>query len=248
VTSDPNSKTNKIEQRNRPPPKPLIVRIFRTFKRQYHHAKRYGKKGETEHQRNERMMAKWTLRLGIFTIVLAFVAAVTAGILYRTDQTLRETLSVNRLDQRAWLAPSRAAIESGTVSVYFGNVGKSPTLRAQIVIKEIIAGHGTAAIYSDIENQVKGFCPVMPTKERLTASEVAFIVAPNEAISSFFPSAPDAYVRNVGVKETGFVVGCMSYETAGETHHTAFCYMHSGTYIRRCSGHPEAGYFANYAD
>jgi hypothetical protein len=37
------------------------------------------------------MMARWTRRLGILTIVLAFIAGLTAWILYETDQTARES-------------------------------------------------------------------------------------------------------------------------------------------------------------
>ena len=91
------------EDQKRNPPrqrKPITIRIFRALKRQYHHARGYGKKGETEHQRNEKTMARWTRRLGLFTIILAFIAAITAGILYITDQTLRKTLLIG---QRAFV-------------------------------------------------------------------------------------------------------------------------------------------------
>jgi hypothetical protein len=55
-------------------------------KRQDHHEK---PKDETNHQRNEGMMARWTRLLGWFTFVLAVVATITAVILYRTDETSR---------------------------------------------------------------------------------------------------------------------------------------------------------------
>jgi hypothetical protein len=44
-----------------------------------------------EHQKNESMMARWTRTLGIFTIVLALLSAITAVILYQTDQTTRQS-------------------------------------------------------------------------------------------------------------------------------------------------------------
>src|SRR5260370_22505593 len=81
--------TQETEQRNPPPRKPAIIRMLRALKRQYHHRKRYEKKGATEHQINERMMARWTRRLGIFTIVLAFIAGISTWILYETDRTAR---------------------------------------------------------------------------------------------------------------------------------------------------------------
>ena len=49
-------------------------------------------------------MARWTRRLGAFTIVLAFIAAITAGILYITDQTFRKTLLIG---QRAFGGENR---------------------------------------------------------------------------------------------------------------------------------------------
>jgi hypothetical protein len=44
---------------------------------------------ETEHRRNERLIAHWTRVLGVFTIVLALVGIATSIILYETDQTSR---------------------------------------------------------------------------------------------------------------------------------------------------------------
>jgi len=96
MPSQPYTQTNEQQERNPPSPrKPVVVRILRALKRQYHHAKRYGKKGETEHQRNERTMAQWTRRLGMLTIVLAFIAAVTAVILYQSNMTARESQRAN---------------------------------------------------------------------------------------------------------------------------------------------------------
>jgi hypothetical protein len=103
MSANPNRDSGKTDQGNRPPKKSSIIRVFRTLKRQYHHAKRYGKKGETEHQRNEKMMARWTRRLGILTIVLAFIAGITACILYVTDQTLKDTLKAGITEQRAFI-------------------------------------------------------------------------------------------------------------------------------------------------
>jgi hypothetical protein len=60
---------------------------------------------ETEHRINERMMARWTRLVGIFTIVLALIAAITAYILYETDQT-------NRASQRASVTSNELNIET----------------------------------------------------------------------------------------------------------------------------------------
>jgi len=43
----------------------------------------------SEHQTNERIMARWTRRVGIFTFFLIVVGIGTGYILYRTDETAR---------------------------------------------------------------------------------------------------------------------------------------------------------------
>jgi hypothetical protein len=55
--------------------------------------------------------------LGAFTIVLAFIAAITAGILYITDQTFRKTLLIG---QRAFGGENRLnGHPSGMVRSFF---------------------------------------------------------------------------------------------------------------------------------
>jgi hypothetical protein len=53
-------------------------------------------KQPTDHQQNERMMARWTRMVGAFTVVLAAVAAVSAIILYRQLQAMRGQLEEMR--------------------------------------------------------------------------------------------------------------------------------------------------------
>ena len=52
-------------EREPPPRKPLVSRILCAFKCQYHRFTRPSKNGETENQKNERMMARWTGRVGV---------------------------------------------------------------------------------------------------------------------------------------------------------------------------------------
>jgi hypothetical protein len=119
-----------------PPRKSVIIRILRTLKRQYHHAKRYGTNGETEHQRNERIMARWTRLLGILTFVLAFIAGLTAWILHETDHNFR-------IAQRAFVGPKGFPVHTtlpplpgqkvGTsrLNPWWENTGNTPTVRRQ---------------------------------------------------------------------------------------------------------------------
>jgi hypothetical protein len=112
----PSTPESQQEEGKAPPRrKPsTIVRIFRTLKRQYHHAKRYGKKEETEHQRNERIQARWTRNVGYFTIVLAFIAGVTAIILYLQLCTFRSTDQANKDAERAFVYMQSTGISPNT--------------------------------------------------------------------------------------------------------------------------------------
>jgi len=188
-----------------------------------------------------------TIVLALATVTLSVVAWLQWKTLEKTDQTLKSTLAANQFNERAWLAPSRSEIQGTLVSIYFGNVGKSPTLHAQIVVKEIVTSLHTAADMSDTEKQVEEFCAEKPSKEAVEAT-AAVLILPNEAVNSFFPSKPDAYVRHFTVAtKASFIVGCMRYETAGVTHHTAFCFAQEDGAIDRCQW-SEGGYFGNYAD
>ena len=56
---------HESNEREPPPRKPLVSRILCAFKCQYHRFTRPSKNGETENQKNERMMARWTGRVGV---------------------------------------------------------------------------------------------------------------------------------------------------------------------------------------
>ena len=100
---DPKGQGHANREGKSPKRGPAIVRVLRVLNRQYHYAKRDRKKGETEHQRNERMMARWTRLLGIFTVILALIAGLTAWILEKTDQTLKDTLAASNATNRAFV-------------------------------------------------------------------------------------------------------------------------------------------------
>jgi hypothetical protein len=54
---------HESNERKPPPRKPLVSRILCAFRCQYHRFTRPSKNGETENQKNERMMARWTAAL-----------------------------------------------------------------------------------------------------------------------------------------------------------------------------------------
>jgi hypothetical protein len=88
---------------------------------------------ETAHQRNERMMALWTRILGVFTIILAIVSALTAVILNKTDQTsrLRDRAFVYFGDPPLTPYPPNDPIVWG-VGITVANAGNMPARRVTI--------------------------------------------------------------------------------------------------------------------
>jgi hypothetical protein len=89
----PDRQERETQQRNPPPLQSLIISILSAFENQYHQYKREREQKDAQHQRNEGMMAQWTRRVGIFTIVLAFLAAVSAVIFYHQLSVMQGQLS-----------------------------------------------------------------------------------------------------------------------------------------------------------
>jgi hypothetical protein len=143
MTSEPrgDTKTDNEGQPPQRPRKPIIIRIFRAFKRQINSQKRRGQKGETPHQFNERMLRRWTRNVGLFTFALVLVGIATACIFKRqlevmrnTDETLAETLKATRFEERAsvFIQPTKSDIDPVDGDLVWlaliGNAGKTPTV------------------------------------------------------------------------------------------------------------------------
>jgi len=90
-------------------------------------------KADAEHRENERLMARWTRRLGWFTAVLAVTSILTLWVLYRTDET-------SRLRDRAFVYfgdPQRRPYPDANpivwaFSIKFGNAGNMPASRVAV--------------------------------------------------------------------------------------------------------------------
>jgi hypothetical protein len=132
----------------RPPKKPIIVRIFRALQRRHRR-----KRCSAQHQVNERMMARWTRIVGLFTVFLFVVNVGTSLIFWRqlgemratresSDKSTSDQLKImgdqlNQMDiaQRPWVRLSRAAPVSLVVmdvgvlislQLHAKNIGHSP--------------------------------------------------------------------------------------------------------------------------
>lgn len=86
--------------------------------------------GETPHQVNERMIARWTRNVGWFTGATFVVGVVTGLIFWRQLGVMQGQLDAMRGDQRGWLKigvawPSPTADKPAKVAVSLKNAGKS---------------------------------------------------------------------------------------------------------------------------
>jgi hypothetical protein len=155
-----------------------------------------------------------------------------ADVAAQTSETNKELLAV---DRRAWIAPKSAdlagAVEAGkplAFTVSYGNTGKEPATNLAI------SGVGSL------------------TPAPANGAWDTFVVAENQACQGIatiadgpvvFPSAIDAYRYRFSTSATlvdatvltgaqvFYVEGCFAYDTAGDTHLSAYCF-----YLR-----PEAG-------
>jgi hypothetical protein len=217
----PKGQANKGHQQSDPKPrKSTIIRIFGTLKRHYHRYKR-----ATEHQKNERITARWTRNLGYLTIVLALIAGFTAVVLYETDQTARAGM-------RAYVTSSELLIETirakdgrvinWLVSPVVENAGNTSTENARI-------GIGLKFWFAQ---QFPGTAPPNePTdRERLNQQQFRNIVlGPRVKVSkNVLPIHIDAVSLPVirSGEQRLFVVGEVDYDDVFHTDHvTKFCYV-----------------------
>ena len=140
MTDAPQSAGDKARKRHRPPKKSSVVRILRAFKRRYDVRKR---RHQTEHQSNERMMARWTRNVGLFTLAAGFIGVITAGIFKWQLDAMQGQLQIMRMDQRPWVSlgvdiagPLAHASVDGEYGIRWHiplkyrveNVGKTPAL------------------------------------------------------------------------------------------------------------------------
>jgi hypothetical protein len=91
MAGTPESDSQESQERERPPRPAVIVRVLRALKRRYHARKR---KRSKSHESNERMMARRTRNVGLFTLALVFVGIFTAAIFMWQLLAMQGQLSV----------------------------------------------------------------------------------------------------------------------------------------------------------
>jgi hypothetical protein len=97
MVGEQQSQAEKAPERRPPPRMSVFIRALRAFKRQYHRQTRRNEEGEAGHQRT---MAVWTRRVGIFTIVIAVVSAVSTVIFFFQLSAMKGQLGEMRLSSK----------------------------------------------------------------------------------------------------------------------------------------------------
>jgi hypothetical protein len=213
MDSDENSQGGEGDQR-KPPPKTSIVCLFSGLKSKFHKYTRKKQKPATEHQRNERMTARWTQRLGFFTILLAMIGIVTAWILYETDQTARLTnrafVAVRDLSSTA-VGPARNGDDiSYNISTVWENSGNTETRDLQI---------GGALLQVPV-----GSHPIPPLWSP-SGDASSYILLPKATLPNFTLSIAGNDINKIrDIKYFVYMFGFAKYEDAfGKRHLTLAC-------------------------
>jgi hypothetical protein len=97
MDGSPEPQGKKADKGKRPPQKPIIVRVVGALKRRYHVRKRAAQENK---ESNERMMARWTRNVGLFTFALVVIGLITAGIFKRQLDVMQGQLDETQAEQR----------------------------------------------------------------------------------------------------------------------------------------------------
>lgn len=165
---------------------------------------------------------------------MADVAAQSTDIARQANETNKQILSV---DRRAWIAPKGAdlvgALEAGkplAFTVSYGNTGKEPATNLAI--------NGIGALAPAPAN---GAWETFAVSQNQSCQGIETI-ADGPVV---FPSAIDAYSYRLSTSaslvdatviagaQVFYVEGCFAYDTAGDTHVSAYCF-----YLRPDAGVP----------
>jgi hypothetical protein len=113
-----------------------MVRILRALKRRYQARKRH----QTEHKTDERIMARWTRNVGLFTLALVFIGIITAWIFKGQLDTMQGQLDEMQAARRPWLTVDSTIagplVLSPTplipIDFVVTNIGQSPAMEAWV--------------------------------------------------------------------------------------------------------------------
>jgi hypothetical protein len=111
MPSEPRSGDEAHHERRPPKKRPAIVRVFRALKRYQNRYIRRDQKLASDHQINERLMARWTRHVGLFTGALVLVGIASAIIFWRQLNVMQRQLDEMQAEQRPWVSAAAAITE-----------------------------------------------------------------------------------------------------------------------------------------
>jgi len=123
-----------------PKQKPQIIRVLRALKRQYHRYAAEYEKQKSDHAGNERMMAFWTKRVGQFTILLAIIAVLSAGISFWSLRVIQGQLDEMRSsgeDTKLLIKAAQDSAKAAQDALTLATENSQRQLRAYVSIESV---------------------------------------------------------------------------------------------------------------
>lgn len=165
------------------------------------------------------MVARWTMILSIFTIILAGIGFGTAYILYGqfevSQEQFFETQKDARIDQRAWLSISGIKTtfngkKPDTFIVTVKNTGKTPALKTANFINLFNARYEVDCLFSSIPD---------PTKLKDYG-----MIGPGDELHIIFHEISPTLIKDFYKSGDLYVCGIICYvDVFGQKHWTQFC-------------------------
>ncbi|MDX2264435.1 MAG: hypothetical protein NW215_05640 [Hyphomicrobiales bacterium] len=133
-------KSDEDDQRRPPPAKPVVIRALRAFKRQYHRYASEAHKQQSKPGENQRTVARWTRNVGVFTIVLSIIAALSACISYLQWREMQRQLAEIRAsgeDTRRLIDAASKSAQAAEDTVALNRDNAQRHLRAYLSVEKV---------------------------------------------------------------------------------------------------------------
>jgi len=230
MASEPERQSEKTQERKPPPKRPAIIRIFRALKRHEDSRRHRHKKEASE---TDVAMARWTRRVGLFTLALVVVGVVTGGIFWRQLNVMQGQLDEMQADNRAWIAPTNYRIVRDPKTGRFlglafdlKNVGKEPAIETRS------RAWFTYGPSPDLNASYDTWM-TLPFWENVKSHDVCRHIGQNPYGDTIYPNVTSPRTQ-IGVDplEAGSIedgtafmvfVECDAYQTEGRSAYTQYC-------------------------
>lgn len=231
IICESEGQAEKSQKRKPPEKRPVVVRIFRALKRYEYRRRRRTKEYATQHPVYERMMAKWTRMVGLFTFALVVVGIVTAVIFWRQLNVMQGQLDEMHVEQRPWITINNLAV---VAPLHYNPINKAIDIRLKFLLQNtgksparyVSVSPDVQADAQDVYNKLRISCE----KDRLSKIYMGTVISPRQYSAQEFiisitkkqiDSAPgDPSHRYI----SPFIYGCVLYRFmfGNAVHETTF--------------------------